>query len=190
MHVSEEATVPSLAPITLSMDRYGENVVASCHGVPIEFPVVGSVRIVNPLPRPTGSVATFGDKLILASATWDETVRVHRYIPDWPMATMPTFSIDLVWYVEKLQEDHLTRFVHLKQLGKIYAQSDGIPAGFPAHVWRTGDVLPERVFMPIPPELVPGTYTLYAGVYNKAGIRLTSDTLADQVLLGKVEITR
>jgi len=189
MRIPDNANVPTLGRLTLAVDRYGQNVVATCLGVPIEIPFLGSVRIVKPSPRPGGSVLTLGDTLTLASATWPDSVRANEYSPDWPIGDVPTIPIELVWYVEKRPPMQLTRFVHLEFGGELYAQSDGIPAGFPASAWRPGDVIPDRVRLTLPPSVVPGTYTLRVGLYDEHGVRLANNFLDDRALLGTVEIT-
>lgn len=190
MQVSDNVKVPALGQITLALDRYGQNVVATCRGVPIEIPFVGSTRIVHPTQRPMGTILTVGDTLTLTSATWQNSVRAHEHSPDWPIGALPTLPIRLMWYVENSPIRQLKRFVHLEHLGNLHAQSDDIPASFPASAWRPGDVLPDPVHLSLPPNLEPGTYTLYVGIYDDEGVRLPTNSSDNRMMLGTVEITR
>jgi hypothetical protein len=60
-------------------------------------------------------------------------------------------------------------FIHLiDEEGTIVAQKDGAPGqGFrPTMSWREGEVVEDIYAIPIPPELAPGTYRLWTGMYH------------------------
>lgn len=87
---------------------------------------------------------------------------------------IPGETIELLLYWEAAAET-TTRyrvFVHLRdQENRIVAQSDGEPAEWtrPTTSWLAGEIIADRHRLQIPPNLPPGIYTLYTGLYTSAG---------------------
>ncbi|KPL87826.1 hypothetical protein SE16_09740 [Ardenticatena maritima] len=78
-----------------------------------------------------------------------------------------TLEVWLAWRVHQAQptgvEYHF--FVHLlDEGGARHAQHDG--TGFPAYAWRVGDLVLSRFVLTLPPDLTPGRYVLWAGMYT------------------------
>jgi hypothetical protein len=67
--------------------------------------------------------------------------------------------------------ENYSAFVHLvNEAGEIVAQADGTPSqGLrPTIGWREGEVITDSHRLAIPPDLPPGAYQLYVGLYNPA----------------------
>jgi hypothetical protein len=84
-------------------------------------------------------------------------------------------------------------FVHLQSAdGAIAAQSDGVPADWTRRTtgWLPGEYVLDARTLHLPPDLAPGEYSLFAGLYRPdTGERLTTAVFPDgQVPLGKVVI--
>jgi hypothetical protein len=86
-------------------------------------------------------------------------------------------------------------FIHLLDAeGRLRSQHDG--AGFPTSSWRAGDLVLSRFPVPIPEDLSPGRYTVWAGLYsypdvvNVPVLDVAGNPAADRVALGDVAIAR
>jgi hypothetical protein len=68
------------------------------------------------------------------------------------------------------------------------AQSDGVPGAWtrPTTGWISGEILKDPRALPIPPETLPGTYRLQAGMYTLEGGRLPTSEGDDAVILGEI----
>jgi hypothetical protein len=100
------------------------------------------------------------------------------------------------WEALRKPDERYKVFVHLLDAsGKLVAQSDFEPlSGYrPTDAWELGDRTPDHHLLSLPPDLPPGTYTLWAGMYSGAsGERLAmtqeGKVLGDSFELGDVEI--
>ena len=179
MRVNEDVKTPMLARVAVLVDRYGEDVPATCDVVTRDpLASLTTVRVVEPQPQPAESLLVLGETVALTAADWPETVRAGGLIP-----------VNLQWYVRVAPEANLTRFIHLEREGVLLAQADGIPAGFPASVWQVGDVLPDTAQLQLPSDIPSGVYILLVGMYDTQGVRLPNDAPDDRAVLGTVEIT-
>ncbi|MGC9399535.1 MAG: hypothetical protein ACP5HM_10415 [Anaerolineae bacterium] len=101
--------------------------------------------------------------------------------------------VTLFWKVERPQSQSLIGAVHLvRQAGEQPLTQHDEPLLSP--FWRlpslpTGEVLPNRYALPLPVDLPPGTYKLFALLYDPAtGERHTLPSGADMVSLGTVTL--
>lgn len=99
--------------------------------------------------------------------------------------------------LDGLAEDYKA-FVHLTDVGlsRQPAQHDGDPGGgyTPTTRWVPGELVPDRHALPLPGDLAPGRYQLWAGMYAfSSGHNLdvvSSDVPHDgrRVLLAEIEV--
>lgn len=97
-------------------------------------------------------------------------------------------NVLLIWSAHSLPESSYTVFVHLlDSSGVLVAQHDGIPAaGYaPMPGWQPGSQVEDRRSLMLPPDLPPGTYSLYVGLYDPlSGARLPlANSSGDALLL-------
>ena len=109
-----------------------------------------------------------------------------------------TVSVTLYWIaLDGLAEDYKA-FVHLTDTGltRQPAQHDGDPGGgyTPTTRWVPGELVPDRHALPLPDDLPPGRYQVWAGMYAfSSGQNLdvvSSDVPHDgrRVLLAEIEV--
>lgn len=86
-------------------------------------------------------------------------------------------------------------FTHLlDERGALRSQHD--ETGFPARSWRAGDLVLSRFLIPVPPDLSPGRYQVWAGLYtypdvvNVSILDVAGNPAGDRVPLGAVEVSR
>ena len=76
-------------------------------------------------------------------------------------------------------------FIHLvDSQGNKIAQADGQPVNWsrPSSTWVVGEEIVDRHGLWLPPETLPGVYTLLVGLYNPAnGVRLSLPDGADAI---------
>ncbi len=147
--------------------------------------------LVTELPAVAQPVnAQFGDPALarLAGMTW-ETTAVTPGVP---------LSLTLVWQTESLFPANYAVFLHLTdESGRLAAQQDAYPlqGARPTTSWRPGEVLIDRHTVALPPDLPPGDYTLWLGLYNPGtGERLPvwvngAGMLDGRVPLGSIEVS-
>ena len=78
-------------------------------------------------------------------------------------------EVVLIWHALARQNRDWVVFVHLVDPNdRIVAEDNREPqdGAFPMTQWVAGDWVEERHPLPLPPELVPGTYTLRIGLYD------------------------
>lgn len=114
--IAEDAETPTLAKLTIAIDRYGDAVVATCHGSPIEIPILALVRVVEPQPEVGQIKIAFADTVALTGASWPQIIQAGEVL-----------QLELQWHVQNPPGRPLTRFVHLENKGRLHAQADGIP---------------------------------------------------------------
>lgn len=84
--------------------------------------------------------------------------------------------LKLIWQAREGIEERLKVFVHLITLeDDLASQVDMEPqAGFaPTTIWETGEPIPDRYGLLLPPDLAPGAYRVLIGMYHMSGERLT-----------------
>ena len=119
------------------------------------------LRSAQPVPAETSHPigARLGDALVLVGADLlTETLQAGQ-----------TFTVTLVWRAEgKIGADY-TVFLHLfSEQGTLAAQADAPPldGAYPTGWWAPGEVVRDPHPLPIPADLPPGRYVLYAGLYD------------------------
>lgn len=120
-----------------------------------------------------------------------DAIRLHGYtLASNPVSRGQTLALWLFWSADREMERDYTRFVHVKSTdGKIVAQNDGTPLGnYPTSVWTVGQMLSERVDIPLPADLIPGVYTLDVGWYEYPSLAALRIDGQDFAPLGKLEI--
>jgi hypothetical protein len=109
-----------------------------------------------------------------------------------------TVDVTLYWLaLRDLDQDYKT-FVHLTDatVAQQPAQHDGDPGGgfTPTTRWLPGELVPDTHHLPLPSDLAPGRYLLWAGMYEHETLRNLSVVSAEapaadnRVLLGEIEV--
>lgn len=112
------------------------------------FVPAGGARIRNP----ASEAANLGDMISL---------------PGWSIVVnQDTLEVTLTWRAEVSPSLDYTAFVHLlDDAGRIVAQTDRQPAGFPTSDWRPGEIVVDSFQVELPEALPPGDYRLRTGFY-------------------------
>ncbi len=105
--------------------------------------------------------------------------------------------VALVWRSAASVQDSYHVFAHLVDAGgTLWAQHDGVPGGglYPMTTWQPGEPITDRFAILLPPDLPPGDYRLWVGIYHPASrLRLPvtagEDAGPDYALAGQVEVT-
>jgi hypothetical protein len=133
------------------------------------------------------------------NAQFENAISLHGYDQESAAQAGGTLTVTLYWEAYASIEESLIAFVHLWQPGEsaAYAQHDSEPRNgwFPTTIWQAGDMISDTHTLRIPPELSPGEYLLWAGLYRasdgtriavqEAGVSLPNAL----VPLGKLQIT-
>ena len=78
-------------------------------------------------------------------------------------------TLTLVWNPTQTPEVDYRVFVHLSdESGHIWSQSNGIPAeqARPTTGWVAGEYIVDQRILLLPPEMPPGTYRLWVGLFD------------------------
>jgi hypothetical protein len=80
-------------------------------------------------------------------------------------------QVTLYWRAEHEIDRNLSVFVHLSD-GQVRAQHDSWPAGGnkPTSTWALGEVVEDRHLVAVGPEVAPGSYGLFVGMYDAANL--------------------
>jgi len=109
------------------------------------------------------------------AATFGNAIQLQGY--DLAVAETAV-NLTLYWHSLQTVTADYDVFVHLlDESGNIIAQADQQPMrGFaPTSLWQPGDTIRDPLTIPLPPELLAGSYRLIAGVYlRETGERLTA----------------
>ena len=125
---------------------------------------VATVKIVprEPLPAPNEWAAELGDRIALVSAA----IRPDRALPG------QTVEVLVRWYVPVgVPERDYTTLIHLGQPdAQPLATGDSPPLGgaYPTSAWSNGETIDDSYFLTLPPNLPPGRYPVWIGLYNPA----------------------
>ncbi len=101
------------------------------------------------------------------------------------------WHVTLVWQaVEEMPQDYVV-FLHLRSAegDAPVAQVDEMPraGGYPTSLWMSGEVVSDEHVLTLPPDLAPGDYVLYVGLYLTDGTHLTVDG-AQRLRLAEVTV--
>jgi len=133
------------------------------NGTTLNIPLVGNV-LVEPLPDDNvapdqEAIAQLGENIALRGYNVDATFQASNMV-----------TVTLEWKALGPIERDWTAFVHLWPTGSSepLAQSDAQPRGgwYPTSVWKTGDRVPDTHVLHLPPDIEPGRYPLWAGMYH------------------------
>ena len=105
-----------------------------------------------------------------------------------------TFS--LFWGALAHMEIDYTVFVHVVGAdGEMLVQSDRQPLGgfYPTSFWQTGRTVVDAVSLELPAGAAPGSYTIYAGMYDlvtgeRLVVRRGGDVVGDSVMVGELVV--
>jgi len=168
-------------------------------GQPVAPPLVAAVDVVSlTVPPemissdfvPSDALAGFGEDPVLA----------HLLFVDAPAETEAgsDITITLHWRASNTANVDYIAFIHLWEPGDDapLAQDDTQPRSgwFPTTAWADGDYIPDQHTLHLPEDLSPGTYPLWAGLYDPAdGSRVPAYGAPgrfdqDVVPLGELEI--
>ncbi len=98
-----------------------------------------------------------------------ESISLIDYRRENDPAPGETFAFTLAWQALAPTEGRVHYFVHLvDEQGGIVAQSDGAPLrdAYPTTSWSPGEIIHQRIELALPPDLPPGSYTLFTGMYR------------------------
>jgi hypothetical protein len=104
------------------------------------------------------------------------------------LTAAPGQTVELILYWQALAEPAAvyTAFLHvLNEAGETVLSADHWPGGLPSDIWDAGQVIEDRVPLPLPAELPPGVYRIRLGLYTADdGRRLPLDGRdADHLIL-------
>ncbi len=106
-----------------------------------------------------------------------------------------TLEVSIYWLALREMATNYHVFIHLLDgAGQIVAQQDGDPVGgySPTTRWRSGEIIRDRRYIPLPQGLPPGIYTIKAGLYEVSDTPRNLTThppqLDDRVDLGTIEL--
>lgn len=172
--------------------RQGETVIK---GRPFWWPwaqehvVVGTINVL-PWPLETELPANVDPARVLFGAD----IGLYGYEV---AQTDTAVNLTLYWQTINRPPENYRLFVHLvNEAGEIVGQIDPLPGNGlrPTKGWRPGEVITDQPILSLPPDLPPGTYTLWLGLYQPdTGARLPvtvkGDGVADgRLLLGTIDI--
>jgi hypothetical protein len=138
----------------------------------------------------------FPEALRFANGTAFLGYQMDQVVPDVPIRVGSALEVWLAWWVASPPPPGVSYhfFVHLlDEEGGLRSQHDG--AGFPTASWRAGDLVLSRFSIPVPEDLSPGRYAVWAGLYsypdvvNVPVLDVAGNPAADRVALGDVAVT-
>ncbi|WP_420645834.1 glycosyltransferase family 39 protein [Candidatus Leptofilum sp.] len=141
---------------------------------PIVHLLDGTARValpplkVTPRTQPAAqtAVANLGDGIELVGVQLSQETAVPG----------DEIDITLTWQITAPPQQRLTTFIHLgEQTQPPLAQADGVPlnGNYPTTYWEAGEQFTDTYRLILPPELPPGRYPLYIGLYDsETAVRL------------------
>ncbi len=100
-------------------------------------------------------------------------------------------DVALAWQATEEMDVAYRVFLHLVGPdGTLVAQDDGEPVGWtrPTTGWAVGEVVVDPRAVTIPDGAADGTYEVRVGLYDADGVRLTTSSGADEIVLGTVTV--
>ncbi len=120
----------------------------------------------EPLPD---SINLSGQEVI-----FDETVEMlGSSVQETNVQAGETVTIDLFWRPVRNSEQFAKVFVHLLDPDdNLLVQSDGQPVqnAYPIPIWQPGTIIRDTHSLTLPPDLSPGEYRLFAGLYDPGSL--------------------
>jgi hypothetical protein len=114
----------------------------------------------------------------LVNATLGDAIELIGYTLQTPAATtqqsnyhllITNYQLTLFWHALAPLPADYTVFLHLRDSRRAtVAQRDGMPVdgAYPTSRWQPGETIIDPISLPLPENLPPGNYTLYAGLYR------------------------
>ena len=137
---------------------------------------------------PEGEIGAAGDGFIpfeipadaprmrLASAAAADFGGVIRLAGYETARAADSLLVSLAWEASSAPSLDYTAFVHvLDGAGKLIAQTDRPPAGYPTGDWRPGEIVIDHFVVQLPAGLPPGEYRLQTGFYDPATVARLGD---------------
>ncbi|HEX6386620.1 MAG TPA: hypothetical protein VF177_18275 [Anaerolineae bacterium] len=111
---------------------------------------------------------------------WDGQIK----LVGWSLARQEgQLHVTLFWQAVSQMARDYTAFVHvLDGTGKLVAQMDRPPAGYPTRDWRPGEVIMDTYQVDLPTDLPSGEYIIQTGFYNLP----TLERLGEPLVLGRL----
>jgi hypothetical protein len=107
-----------------------------------------------------------------------------------PVRPGKLLKLKLIWRAKQPPDRAYKVFIHVLDANNtLVAQSDAMPGNWalPTDIWTAGEVILDLYAIPIPPDAVPGEYTLQVGMYDpdngqrlaavESGARLANDSI-------------
>jgi hypothetical protein len=166
LEVEKRAPTPLVYRLELGLfeAESGHRLEASTpEGRELHPPVVGQVAIVPDEPLEVEATTSLNVQLgeSIALRGFDVRSRIEAGEP---------LTVTLHWTALEDVEEELVAFVHLWNPGapEPLLQHDSPPRNgwYPTRWWRAGDQIPDSHRLPIPEDLAPGSYPLWAGLYR------------------------
>jgi 4-amino-4-deoxy-L-arabinose transferase-like glycosyltransferase len=99
-----------------------------------------------------------------AMVLWGDAIQLVAWAEE---RTDDAIAVALYWQADNELERDYTAFVHVVDGdGRLVAQLDRQPGGYPTSEWRPGELVVDVFRVVLPADLVPGTYTLQTGFYH------------------------
>ncbi len=129
------------------------------------------------------------DKATPVDITFAETITLHSYT----LTTQPdSLLLTLTWQTNQSVQRPYTVFNHLLNTnGELVAQQDNWPVNgqWPPTCWQPGSLIPDSYVLALPPDLPPGDYHLFTGLYDaRDGTRLITANGRDALHLATIKL--
>lgn len=149
------------------------------------------IPVILPTPPPPEAAANqpLSELDVMLTSQDDPTRPIHFLGYDLPNDSLQageTLTITLYWTAERPTTQPYAVFTHLiDNNGALVAQQDNWPVQgqWPPTCWKSGSVIADDYAIQLPTDLPVGRYSLLAGMYDPAGVRLLAGDGRDHILL-------
>jgi 4-amino-4-deoxy-L-arabinose transferase-like glycosyltransferase len=154
----------------------------------------------TPETVPTDTPRATVGPLRLLGVSYGRLIRENTgdVLVDQPLHAGDTLALTLFWLAERpVPSDQYMLFVHLRDAQNQTPVQVDLPPWhglFPPERWPPGQVVSERIQMPLPETLPPGEYRLVLGLYDpQSGARFAAAQASerlpdDEVSVGRVQV--
>ncbi len=164
--IPEDAQAPATLRVQFALYNRGSGDIASSYDAQgrLGAPLFDGSTLLPAGPAEAATdgppIATLGDVASLQSVSFSPSASPGQGL-----------AITLTWRTLQRTPDAYTTFVHLvDEDGMLRAQGDAPPLGgqFPTTRWHPGITFDDPYTIPLPGDLAPGRYRLFAGLYHTA----------------------